>query len=141
MKWIHAKDGHAPLGALMAGFTAFGEPIFIARARHERALIPGKLIHSHGCAYVSWGGLEFKKYEYEVLMDEKKQWIATSGNKIPLNAYPGGKTENHEVLFIGRVVGYKGETTPGKVQASQKVLYIPWGGKEISFSDYEILCR
>ncbi|CAG9581151.1 unnamed protein product [Danaus chrysippus] len=189
MKWVAAKDGHAPLGTLMAGFNNYWEPIFVARARHEGALIPGKLIHSHGCAYISWGGHEIKKYEYEVLVDAPPNWIATSGNKIPLNAYPGGKTENHEVLFIGRVVGYEGETIPGKVQPSHKCVmswknashgnapanslvaghdvddepiyiaraeyegdlvpgklvsshgaaFVPWGGKEITRLNYEVL--
>ncbi|CAG9581150.1 unnamed protein product [Danaus chrysippus] len=140
MPWVPAKNGEVPQGADYAGFTKLGERIYIARAEHQGALLPGKVIISKGCAFVPWGGLEHQKKEYEVLVDGPKNWVPYKGPKIPLKSFPGGKTESHEVLFIGRIT-YQEETTPGKVQVSHNVLYIPLEGKEVAFKDnFEILC-
>ncbi|OWR42171.1 hypothetical protein KGM_201504 [Danaus plexippus plexippus] len=177
MPWVPAKNGEVPQGADYAGFNKAGERIYIARAEHQGALIPGKVITSNGCAFVSWGGLAFQKQEYEVLVDGPKNWVSYKGPKIPLKAFPGGKTENHEVLFIGRVT-YKDETTPGKASngdapanslvagydvtgepiyvaraehegdlvpgklvSSHKGAFLPWGGMEISKKEYEVLIK
>lgn len=57
---------------------------------------------------------------------------------MPPNAIPGGETEDGEPLFIGRV-NHEGTVTIGKVQASHNTCYIPYGGSEVAFTDYEIL--
>lgn len=62
--WVDAAGGEIPEGAVPGGFD--GEQLYIARASHEGALIPGKLVPSHGVAYVSWGGGEHGKAEYQV---------------------------------------------------------------------------
>lgn len=67
-------------------------------------------------------------------------WVRTSGGNVPPNALPAGETEEGEPLFVGRV-SHEGTLTPGKVQASHGVLYIPYGGQEVAFPDYEILVQ
>lgn len=66
--------------------------------------------------------------------------MPTSGTQIPGNAFQGGESEGGEPLFIGRV-NHDGAVTVGKVQPSHGVLYIPYGGAELSFPDYEILVQ
>jgi hypothetical protein len=46
--------------------TETGETLYVARAEHEGAIIPGKFVPSHGVTYISWGGAEHGKSEYEV---------------------------------------------------------------------------
>lgn len=65
-------------------------------------------------------------------------WVPVSGNNIPPNAVPAGETEDGEPLFVGRV-NHEGTLTIGKVQPSHGTLYIPYGGQEVSFTDYEVL--
>jgi hypothetical protein len=59
-------------------------------------------------------------------------------NSKQTNHFPGGKTEDGETLYIGRVK-HDGTLTIGKVQPSHGVCYISYGGKEIRYSDFEIL--
>lgn len=134
--WCDASGGMVPPGAVEGGND--GEPLFVGRAQHEGALIPGKVKPGHSVCYIAWGGEEHGKTDYQVLCDCNSIWVATSGNNIPSNAIPGGETEDGEPLFIGRV-HHEGTVTIGKVQASHSVCYIPFGGVEIAFPEYEIL--
>lgn len=68
---------------------SIGEPQFVARARHEGDLIPGKLIPSHKVAYVAYGGGEHPHSDYEVLVGCRPRWIQVEGNQIPPTAVPG----------------------------------------------------
>ncbi|CAL8071727.1 unnamed protein product [Calicophoron daubneyi] len=65
--WIPSSDGQVPHGALQAGMTANGEPLFVARGRVEEEMCIGKVHPSHQCAYVPWGGSEHRLDRYEVL--------------------------------------------------------------------------
>lgn len=78
------------------------------------------------------------EYSLQVLCGCNPRWVATSGGNIPPNAIPGGESEDGEPLFVGRV-NHEGTLTIGKVQPSHNVLYIPFGGAEVAFPDYEIL--
>lgn len=64
--WVDASGGQVPPGAVVGGQDCSGEPLYVARAQHEGATLPGKLVPSHGCAYVPWGGLEHGKPQYQV---------------------------------------------------------------------------
>ncbi|XP_012218887.1 uncharacterized protein [Linepithema humile] len=134
--WCDASSGMVPPGAVEGGND--GEPLFVGRARHEGALIPGKVKPGHSVCYIAWGGEEHGKTDYQVLCDCNPTWVATSGDTIPSNAIPGGETEDGEPLFVGRV-HHEGTVTIGKVQASHSVCYIPFGGVEVAFPEYEIL--
>ncbi|XP_052863072.1 uncharacterized protein LOC128269719 [Anopheles cruzii] len=133
--WVEAANGEVPPNAVVGGSD--GEDLFIIRARHEGALLPGKLAASHGAAYVAWGGAENPKAEYEVLCDYNGVFVPVSGSDIPATALPAGETEDGEPLFIGRV-NHEGTVTVGKVQPSHGVCYIPYGGQELAFAEYEV---
>ncbi|XP_023026511.2 uncharacterized protein [Leptinotarsa decemlineata] len=137
--WAAARNGQVPPRAF-AGGEDNGEPVYVVRAQFNGALIPGKLVPSHGVCYIPWGGAENAVPEYEVLCDFPGQWIACSGGNIPPNALTAGQSEDGEPLYVGRVVN-DGALTVGKVQPSHGVCYIPYGGQEMSFGDYEILVQ
>lgn len=101
--------------------------------------MPAKLKPSHGVAYVAWGGGEHGKRDYEVLTNCQPQWIRCQGNSIPPQAVPAGETSDGEKLFVGRAL-HEGTMILGKVHPSHGAIYIPYGGKEISYDSYEILC-
>uniref|UniRef100_A0A182NGE2 DUF3421 domain-containing protein n=1 Tax=Anopheles dirus TaxID=7168 RepID=A0A182NGE2_9DIPT len=44
-----------------------------------------------------------------------------------------------EPLYMGRAI-YNGLLTPGKVHPSHSCCYLPCKGKEVSVTDYEVLC-
>ncbi|XP_008546651.1 uncharacterized protein LOC103570631 isoform X1 [Microplitis demolitor] len=134
--WCDASGSSMPPGAVAGGRD--DEPLFIGRASHEGAMIPGKVKPSHGVCYVAWGGQEHGKPVYQVLCGCNPQWVPTSGGNIPSNSIPAGETEDGEPLFVGRV-HHEGTVTIGKVQASHNVCYIPYGGSEVAFPEYEIL--
>ncbi|KAI5639724.1 farnesoic acid 0-methyl transferase domain-containing protein [Phthorimaea operculella] len=136
--WVDATGGQLPPGAVVGGQDCSGEQLFVARAKHEGALIPGKFVPSHGCAYVPWGGQEHGKPEYQVLVGGPNNWVPTNGSNLPPNAFPGGESEDGEPLFIGRV-HHEGSVTTGKVQQSHGVCYISFAGQELGFPDYEVL--
>ncbi|XP_049534383.1 C3 and PZP-like alpha-2-macroglobulin domain-containing protein 8 isoform X1 [Anopheles darlingi] len=133
--WIPVSNGEIPPNAVVGGSD--GEDLYIGRAQHEGALIPGKVVRSHGVCYVAWGGVENPKAEYEVLCDFGGVFVPGTGSEIPATAVPAGETEEGEPLFIGRV-NHEGTVTVGKVQPSHGVCYIPYGGQELSFAEYEI---
>ncbi|KAJ8719033.1 hypothetical protein PYW07_016589 [Mythimna separata] len=67
VRWLHSSNGQVPVGAIAAGNTHSGEPLYIGRVRHMQSLTPGKVHPSHGCCYISFGGNEISHKTYEVL--------------------------------------------------------------------------
>lgn len=133
--WVPASNGVVPPNAVSGGIDG-SEQLFIARARHEADLIPGKLHPSHGCCYVPYGSGEHSHKEYEVLCNSFGTWMPWNGS-MPPNAVPAGQTSNGEPLFIGRA-HHGGVTTVGKVQLSHGSCFIPYGGQEMPFKEFEI---
>jgi len=134
--WVDAANGMVPPGAVPAGMDS--EQLYVGRARHEGAFLPGKVVPSHGVCYVPWGGAEHGKQEYQVLCGCQPVWMPAQGGKIPADALPAGETEDGEPLFVGRAV-HNGVAAVGKVQASHNCCYVPYGGQELPFSEYEVL--
>ncbi|XP_067628390.1 uncharacterized protein [Eurosta solidaginis] len=134
--WVPAANGTVPPSAVEGGFDG-SEQLYIARARHGGDLIPGKLQPSHGNCYVAWGGGEHAVAEYEVLCSGGGQWVRVQDGNIPPNAFPAGETSEGEPLFIGRAT-HNGTITVGKVQPSHGSCYIPYGGEEVAFKEFEV---
>lgn len=133
--WVAASGGNIPPGSMEGGFD--GEQLYIGRARHEGALIPGKVQPSHGVCYISWGGGEHPHSDYEVLCAGGGYWVPVESGNIPPNAMPAGETETGEPLYIGRA-NHNGTVTVGKVQPSHGCCYIPYSGQELAFTDFEL---
>ncbi|KPJ19431.1 hypothetical protein RR48_11058 [Papilio machaon] len=58
VRWVPANNGQVPPGAIAAGNTHKGEPLYVGRVTHMRSLTPGKIHPSHGCCYISFSGGE-----------------------------------------------------------------------------------
>lgn len=62
--WIDASNGEIPSGAVQGG--ADDEPLYVGRANHEDEVLPGKVKPSHSVCYISHGGKEQGKSDYQV---------------------------------------------------------------------------
>ncbi|XP_028166326.1 vegetative cell wall protein gp1-like isoform X1 [Ostrinia furnacalis] len=65
--WVASNYGQVPPGAIAAGNTHAGEPLYIARVSHQNSITPGKVHPSHQCAYISFSGSELSFKHYDVL--------------------------------------------------------------------------
>ncbi|RWS02449.1 uncharacterized protein B4U79_06516 [Dinothrombium tinctorium] len=141
-QWITTGGGWVPSdSAIQGGYDINGEVIYVGRALHEGDVVPGKVVASHGCCYISYGGREHRKEEYQALISPGCElvWLPASDGELPSGALQAGVTEDGEVLYIGRHE-HEGSSTIGKVHPSHGCLYIPFGGEEIRYNDYEVLC-
>ncbi|MEH2390617.1 MAG: DUF3421 domain-containing protein [Nostoc sp.] len=65
-------------------------------------------------------------------------WTPGKSGTLPRNALVGG-SQNGTKLYVCQAI-HDGEYTPGKMAApSYKYCYIPWGGKEYSYTKYRVL--
>ncbi|XP_046391920.1 uncharacterized protein LOC124160192 isoform X2 [Ischnura elegans] len=136
-KWESACNGRVPPGAFVGG-KDLDSDLYIARARHGGGWVPGKLNPNHGKCYIPWGGKEVAMSEYEVLCGSNLEWQRTAGGNVPPRSVPASNAHEGEVMYVGRV-HHNGTSTVGKVHPSHGVCYIPFGGEELSFSNYEVL--
>jgi Protein of unknown function (DUF3421) len=120
---VPAVSGELPEGAVVGGSDVDCD-LYIARAKHEGELLPGKYVPSHGVAYISWDGAEHAKDEFEILCGCKAIWHQINeGDTIPENALPGGRTADGETLFVGRVP-HENTVTLGKVRLGIHLIFL-----------------
>ncbi|XP_075534725.1 uncharacterized protein LOC142569399 [Dermacentor variabilis] len=138
-QWVMCYGSHIPSNAVPGGEDG-GETAFIGRAVHDDDVIPGKVLPSHSCCYVSYAGVEHSHREYQVLVSDgaPMAWVPASHGSVPNGAIQGGACGNGEPLYIGRAY-HNGTLTIGKVHPSHNCLYIPYGGDEHRYTDYEVL--
>ncbi|XP_058065357.1 uncharacterized protein LOC131215006 [Anopheles bellator] len=127
-----------PQKAIIAGHDSDGSPLYVGRAIHEGDQLPGKVAANRHMAYVSYGGREYRKSAFDVLVNGNVSWVRSGFGEVPRNAILGGRTWNGEPLYIGRA-NYRGSLAPGKIFQRHRTLYISYGGREISIRDYEVL--
>ncbi|XP_054162717.1 natterin-4-like [Oppia nitens] len=140
-EWHNHSGGHVPENAVHGGDDVNDEDLYVGRVWENGDLIPGKIVPSHGVCYVAYGGNELAHQSYEVLVHHGKwKWKDAEDGKVPKRAIQGGHTSSGEPLYIGRSK-YSGSKVIGKVHPSHKVLYVPFGGKEVSIDEYEVLCE
>lgn len=137
--WQHTTaSSPVPHNAVLGGRDTNGSQIYIGRASHDGDLIPCKIIPSHKVAYVAYNGDEISKQSFEILVGGDFKWGRERNGSVPPRAFQAGRTKQGETLFIGRVDHNRSQTI-GKVHQSHGCLYIPYGGKELSFKEYEVL--
>lgn len=127
-----------PRDAVLGGRDTDGAQIYVGRAEHQGDLLPCKVMPSKKIAFISHNGAEIAKHNFDILVGSDVKWKKERNGKIPKDSYPGGRTSSGEVLYIGRAEHNRSQTI-GKVHPSHGCLYIPYGGKEIPFKDYEVL--
>ena len=137
--WVDwSAERMVPPTAVHGGVDKDGCDIYVGRAYHEGDWIPAKVIPGRHTAYVAHGGGEHVKDSFQILCEQRFDWVQTSGGNIPPGAVEGGRTDTGEPLYVGRV-WHDGAHTVGKVHPSHGCCYIPYDSQEMSFSDYEIL--
>ncbi|ODM93865.1 Natterin-3 [Orchesella cincta] len=139
--WVPKSHGGHAKFAVHAGIDS-GNKLYVARAHHFGGIVPGKLHIGHSHVYIPYNGLEVSVPQYEVLIAAPGtlSWVDGEGSNIPQHAIQGGRDPNGEPYYIGRVF-HQGTITVGKVQRSHGTCYVPHGGKEHGYRNYEILVR
>ncbi|XP_002016248.2 uncharacterized protein LOC6590716 [Drosophila persimilis] len=66
--WVRAYEGSIAPGAVMAGRSPGGEPLYVGRAHYCGSLTPGVLQQSNRCLQIPFGGQEIRISSYEVLV-------------------------------------------------------------------------
>ncbi|XP_034476938.1 protein piccolo [Drosophila innubila] len=66
--WVPRSEGSIAPGAVEAGRSYNGEPLYVGRARYCGSLTPGKIQQSHRCIHIPFGGQEVHISTYEVLV-------------------------------------------------------------------------
>ncbi|CAG9135337.1 unnamed protein product [Plutella xylostella] len=127
-----------PPGALRVGSDADGAEIYAGRCHHEGDIIPAKVIPSKNACYISYGGEEVFKDQFELLVPAMFSWQFSTNGAVPPGAVMAGTTADGETLYYGRVT-HDGCTTPGKIHPSHETCYYPFDGEERSSSEYEVL--
>ncbi|XP_037030120.1 uncharacterized protein LOC119069981 [Bradysia coprophila] len=138
-KWVSSsRGGKIPLGAIQGGIDSDGAILYVARAFHETEIIPGKLNSLSKLTYMGNNGIEYAKTSYEVLVGCKAHWEIPRENNIPPNAIIAGVAYDG-AYYVCRV-RLLGNLTNGKMHNRHSRCYIPYGGIEHTYNEYEILC-
>ncbi|XP_055859194.1 uncharacterized protein LOC129921410 [Episyrphus balteatus] len=139
--WLPASLTSMPPGAVVGGHDTDGSTIYVGRAHHDGEHLPCKVVPGKQSAYVSWGGKDIFKSNFEVLTGHGYHWITGHHHgEIPAAAVSTGRTRNGEPVYVGRG-HHHGSLTPGKVHPYEYCVYIAYGGKEIKLKTYEILVK
>uniref|UniRef100_A0A4V2H979 U77-Liphistoxin-Lsp1a_1 n=1 Tax=Liphistius sp. SGP-2016 TaxID=1905180 RepID=A0A4V2H979_9ARAC len=139
-QWINSKNGQVPPKAVNCGYDN-GQLLYLGRALHSGDLLPGKVHPAHGCCFVPYNGGEHAVKEYEVLCvtdGGNYEWKGNTNGLVQSNAVQGGVTEEGEPLYVGRKQHDKALVS-GKIQPSKLGLFVPFGGNEHFYRDYEVL--
>jgi len=141
LEWVSASSGRHPKDSVRAGYDS-GEKVYVARAHHEGAIVPGKLHNGHSHVYIPYNMVEVPVENYEVLTGPPAalSWVDSANGEIPPNAVIGGHETNGEAMYIGRAI-HNGTVTVGKIHPSHQCCYVAYGGEELNFKEYEILVK
>ncbi|CAB3235671.1 unnamed protein product [Arctia plantaginis] len=144
--WVNVNTATASTyshRAFVAGKEGWDDsPLWVIRAHYNGDFVPGKFALKSRAAYIPHGGKEVPVQNFEVLLaaPHALRWLPSSHGQVPAGAIPAGNTNQGETLYIARV-NHLRSTTPGKVHPSHGCSYISFGGSEIPYKQYEVLCR
>lgn len=128
--WVPASNGVIPPGAISTRGSDF-----IARVKHEKFIIPGRLSSTYKTCYYGVLGKEHNSKEYEVLCGGSGSWVPVINGQMPKNAFCCN--ESNETFYIGRGIHDK-QFVCGKVYPCDGLCLIPYNGQEHILKDYEI---
>lgn len=125
--WVRVNRGQSlPHNAFVAGQDVDNTNLYCGRARHEGHHLPAKV--GQRTAWVSWAGREFEKSDYEVLCGNRFNWVSVGPNVM----MPQGAVCTGPGVYVGRVL-HNGRWTPGKIDTTNRSMYIPYNGQEIEY--------
>jgi len=136
--WVPFDGINIPKNAVQGGKDGT-QKLYIGRAHHSGSLTPGKVPEIQKELILPWGTISNTKQEFEILISHlDSTWAAAERGNVPVNAFPGGHSEQGETLYIGRYM-HQGALTVGKIQPSHQVCYIAHGSTEMNSIKYEVL--
>ncbi|MBI1383973.1 MAG: DUF3421 domain-containing protein [Rhizobiales bacterium] len=138
--WTPASGGHATAEAVVGGWEANGERLFVCSAKFNGGIHAGKVRAQFGGCNIGWGGREHTVAQYWVLTGAGFSWWPTAGGHVPRHAVQGGNEQDGEPLYVCRAF-FNGGIHAGKVRAQFGGCNIGWGGREHTVRDYEVLVR
>lgn len=113
--WVNNSTfSNVPMHAVRGGTDSDGSEIFVGRAFVGGDWCPAKIVPARGEAYVAFDSQEHVVTNYDVLCEQRFQWVPAYGGQVPPNAVCGGQTSDGERLYIGRAY-HEGSSTVGKV--------------------------
>ncbi|KAI0321187.1 hypothetical protein OF83DRAFT_1161971 [Amylostereum chailletii] len=124
-----------PQGALIAGRSKDGSPLYVARAFHEGSI---RTYHVKLSLAAALG-------TFDILIGDQRavRWegFSNSFRAESFRARPveGGREADGTPLYVCQV-DHEGAVVPGKCSANLSGGYIVWGGKEKSIDNYRVLC-
>jgi len=152
-RWVKSKNGIVQLSKMIqGGQNRKNVPLYLCRAEFKGGIHPGKLnLKRHKGCHISWGGTEHEisshyNWEYaisELTTPQNQNWQPANGGSIPSGALRTGREAiiGNEVPFSLYTCRAKmnGGTHPGKVRPEFGGCKIPYGGKEHTVYQYEVL--
>jgi hypothetical protein len=141
--WVAAHDGYIPPGAVQGGQEADGTPLYICRDRfNSNDLHPGKIRAGFPGCKIGYGGNEYDRLDYEVLMSHwASSWQDATNRQLP-GANPfaliGGYETTGQPLYLCRA-HYPDRTaglTPGKFRSGFASCKVPYAGTEIDATNH-----
>lgn len=132
VRWLPARDGQVPAGAIFAGHEANGQLLALCRARYNGGVHSGKVIGRY--CNIGWGGAEVSIPEFEVATGQV-DWIADHDGHVPSGAIIAGEDTPGRKVPVCRAT-YKGGVHLGKMVVNK--CNFGWGGQEITSPSYEV---
>ena len=123
--------------AYATGAEGYGPLLYSCRAQFEGGVHPGKVRPKLGGCHIPYGGKEIIINSYEVLV-ASPVWVQGFGDKMKPRAIKTGKEAYGPALFSCRAKFERG-MHPGKIRPGFGGCMVPFGGKEILVTTYEVL--
>lgn len=142
MVWVDSSGGENVEDAIIAGTSSDGNDVCIIRAKVGDELAIGKLQNGQENGHIPYNGGEESVTDYQVLINPgnvELEWVSASDGDVPLGGVVGGTDAEGGPMFIVRC-SHEDQTIPGKLVIPFKTAYIPWGGSEHAYTEYEVLC-
>jgi hypothetical protein len=138
--WMGANDPGALEQAFQAGVDSDGTALGLLRFPQGRSLQPGKVRLGDGQGYISGDGREIPVGgEGAQLFVGKGAWVQPVRAAAPDGAIPAGWDDDGNPLFMIRAK-VSGADVPGKYNEKRNEALVPYGGKELQVTSFEVLC-
>jgi hypothetical protein len=137
--WVAASNGAIPEGAIQSGVDAGGQPLYICRDHfNANDLHPGKIRAGFPGCKIGYGGHEYDRLNYEVLVSRwAAGWKDSTGQQLPRanpDALIGGHEQDGTPLYLCRA--HYQQIQPGKFRPGFESCKFPWAGGETDQSNY-----
>lgn len=113
-----------------------GTDIYAFRTQYEGTLRPGK---ARVNAFICYSTKEELVKTGQLLRKGNYEWVYGRQGSVPPNAVVAGNDGNGNPYYLGRAI-IEGTLTPGFIEPSHKLLYVPYNGTEHTKSAYTVLC-